>query len=1175
VNAVNKPKRPMDSRTPKTSKPRGFALVITLSLMVLLTILSVGLLSLSSISLRSTSSADANAQAYANAKLGILLALGELQKQAGDDRRITADASINVSAAQSHMVGAWTSWSPNFVANVAQTATAANYSGQKNDLFRGWLASSPDPDDLKDRSWADSAAGGDWLKLFSLEDNGFDLSVPPVPTEQGAYAWAVSQENTKAKINVAGPDDDKQAPANAALQAQKRPSLASADGLQNPDSDWNRRSARVISFNQVRLDKELAGDDRTLPSTGASFTTQAMGLLTDVVKGGLKTDLNLGFEMGDTSFSQDTWGETRNPFRGSRTGFTVPTNYFRGQKPLFLPFTGTAADPIVKMTLENFAPATIENRFYAGGVPTYDHLRSFYRIPHHLYGSSSSPTVAERGANHIGITLAQNPTGANNFSPASPPKGGASVVGIRPVLNRMVYLLSIAVNPNDKQVRLIMTPIISLWNPYNTALEIDGAVAYPSADVPFQLTWTINTPSEAKTRGVAMSHVMGRQYEPQNHGRSAIPYFMCMMNGSGTATASSVRFEPGEVRVFAPALTTPVEFIRSATNTSPGHIVRMRPVDDISMASTRGGLAIPMSGLMNGGGFSDTIGSSDRVSVMMQESSPGAYHYFLTLEDGYRIRTPVPDPDQNKPLVKTGGQAVTEVQVQNFVSVVNSISSPTLSYAALTNGRPTPFGVLETFHRTAKVNVGNQAVTDLVYTTNPRQSSINGKLANGSFPAAPHYLSTLRGATSFDGAIQTTPDGRRSFWGPSHSASGQTILPFFEIPREPMLSMAGFQHADLASSAFSPAYQVGNSWAPAYLGRVRVGQKTAGTNVPVYDTCYLTNEALWDSFFFSGAAPRLSPGSGGNPLTAWSSEIAKETRSLNDVLQKFVEDPLANPLANPRMRLYKGGVQNSELVDTLSAPAGCAKIAAHLMVDGAFNVNSTDVDAWVAVLSGLRGQDFEVQGGTSPGSGSTAFPRFRFPTAGPDGNWNGFRSLSDGQVRTLATNIVDQVRRRGPFQSLAEFVNRRVENTDLGKSGAIQSAIDAAGFNSSSKQAAFTTNFYPAEARQQIVPDTGVGIPGYLSQADVLQSLAPVITCRSDTFTIRSYGEAKDTNGVVISRAWCEAVVQRIPEFVDPEDSPDSEIASLSEVNQTFGRRFEIVSFRRIPSPEMQASSNG
>jgi type II secretory pathway component PulK len=86
---------------------QGFALVVTLSLMVLLTVIAIGLLSLSSTSLRSSASGEAQSQAVANARMAVTMALGELQKEAGDDRRITADASLSKSSTQSHLLWTW------------------------------------------------------------------------------------------------------------------------------------------------------------------------------------------------------------------------------------------------------------------------------------------------------------------------------------------------------------------------------------------------------------------------------------------------------------------------------------------------------------------------------------------------------------------------------------------------------------------------------------------------------------------------------------------------------------------------------------------------------------------------------------------------------------------------------------------------------------------------------------------------------------------------------------------------------------------------------------------------------------------------------------------------------------------------------------------------------------
>ena len=97
------------------------------------------------------------------------------------------------------------------------------------------------------------------------------------------------------------------------------------------------------------------------------------------------------------------------------------------------------------------------------------------------------------------------------------------------------------------------------------------------------------------------------------------------------------------------------------------------------------------------------------------------------------------------------------------------------------------------------------------------------------------------------------------------------------------------------------------------------------------------------------------------------------------------------------------------------------------------------------------------------------------------------------------------------------------------------------------------------------------GTPAYISQADILMPIAPILNARSDTFVIRAYGETRSVDGLrILARAWCEAVVQRIPEYIDAAEEAQTPLAALtSEANKTFGRRFEMKTFRWISTKEL------
>jgi len=72
----------------------GFALIATISVMVLLVMIALAMLSLSTLELRSARHSDARLEAQANARMALMLAIGQLQEQMGPDTRVSANASV-------------------------------------------------------------------------------------------------------------------------------------------------------------------------------------------------------------------------------------------------------------------------------------------------------------------------------------------------------------------------------------------------------------------------------------------------------------------------------------------------------------------------------------------------------------------------------------------------------------------------------------------------------------------------------------------------------------------------------------------------------------------------------------------------------------------------------------------------------------------------------------------------------------------------------------------------------------------------------------------------------------------------------------------------------------------------------------------------------------------------
>ena len=86
------PKKP--TQTDSAEQRPGFALVVTLILMVLLAVIAIGLLSISSVALRTSGVESNRSIARFNAQLGLQMAINQLQKTMGPDQRVTATADL-------------------------------------------------------------------------------------------------------------------------------------------------------------------------------------------------------------------------------------------------------------------------------------------------------------------------------------------------------------------------------------------------------------------------------------------------------------------------------------------------------------------------------------------------------------------------------------------------------------------------------------------------------------------------------------------------------------------------------------------------------------------------------------------------------------------------------------------------------------------------------------------------------------------------------------------------------------------------------------------------------------------------------------------------------------------------------------------------------------------------
>jgi hypothetical protein len=1203
----------------------GFALVVALMMMILLTVVGVGLLTLSTISLRTSQQGSAAAEAQANARLGLMMAIGQLQQVSGPDQRVTATANIINGAADGkrHWTGVW-------------STEGWDVTKPNERKFFDWLVSDSRLDPAK--SLTEEAvkqpviSGND---VVTLVGNGSSEGVPGnevrarlVPVTRadgragGAYAYWVGDQGVKASYGIAeqGARDDWNDLAQ--LSTMKRvgiesSKIAALDNYPALTGDQIRKGA--TSF----LTMGVVHGQGTAKQVFHDYAPRSLSLLTDTRLGGFARDLSTAFELPNTEFHNIA------EFHGTRER-NVTNGYgdfgiaYRDRK-----FYGDREPSSIGYLAEIKNGSTI----FRG--PTWDLLRNHYRLykrdwdsagswsraypapgnqsfaargflPHSYSKKYDGPGAVSPFFYRPGVSRfygRANRGGYQDLNYLDKPRNGFDNTGenamiharsprLMPIVSRITIgfsLLQMPVpSPQDWTLGIAFDPYVTLVNPYNVPISFQSIGLFTAKFNPFGGKIKFTDRATSQPREAPLGDYFSANVYNQGSFAIRIP---------PPAGQAAWVLEPGEVKVISPVKTGRQDIGRAIIN---------------------------------------------RVRGQFEYSEDAGLYYFYSQnnqwqvkpKEGTTVEVEITGRDGNEQDMFTvhlhyakdhaGGSrdVMTHIPPNNMFSENDSFDDPHITKIGYARGDTGPEGPI-LIRRSLNTN---QIPTEASGPQTIAAIDLKMKTARGDTPV---FWFNPRGQAfdtrDYDGGQRTSPlwDSRvipvgdlselqlvanpvgNGFWGDSHTAmNGSTRVVLYEVPQVPLTSLAQLQHADFSLTGSGGSLMLGNSFAHpgiAGLGSI-VTRRSSVANAhtgfsqlqTLGDMAWAGNEMLWDRYFFSG----MNWGAATLPLTGAQQAYANQDAAVGALLA--ANSTAKHPLMNPRMIVFDpahSSTRRDELKDY-------TKIAGHLAVEGGFNVNSTSERAWRALFSTLRAAtiNYADNGSVRTQKADNAFSRFSIPTAKASSLWEGgFHNLSDKQIDDLAKAMVEQVRERGPFMGLADFVNRRLDpakgaaGTDVGVLGALQAAIEKAGLNDRSEVSNPASASYIEHRNYQVAGSsknfsTYVGTPGYVMQADILSALGSNLRARSDTFVIRACGESRDSSGKVLARAWCEATVQRTPQWITPTDvepvitdpsysgvNPAGDIVvrpwranpAFPAENKKFGRIYKLVDFRWLNSAEI------
>ncbi len=1241
---------------------RGFALVVTLSLMILLTVIAVGLLTLSTISLRSSSASEAGAIARANARLALMLAIGELQKEMGPDSAISANSDVLAAApASPRILGA-------FPVDPAQadTATPASYARTLRETAKTgarWLVSSENPltDPVAQTIQSRSKKTVPLWKSFDNAGAAVDLLGGQITTQKGTYAWRISDESQKATINAAANPTLANGTARTPNSGFTPPATSYIGTVDTKDGEDENQTtpvngytqltpadaAKLVSLNQADIPYTVASNDDWFRKHNSYLTTSSLGLPVDVSHGRLKQDLSYYLETGGGLTDSES------VIRASSTD----TKY-RGPKITGLDYT--TAD-----------------------MPRFGLIRSWKDIGATTTGFDNGGTVSQESTNtkhgvHPVILRA-----GLYFSPFLVPTSPGSATP-----EVLTDTVTYAVDGKDPptlvtaqgkyiKIRHAFYPRITIWNPttvpitdewflYQTACMIDATYA-PGGTNDNSAAFTDNL---NKGWGQMRDFTASRQaliYLTAAMKRSAGIQKPYPDNGGPDGEAGALCFTfalkleepllPGETRTFYPqSASNPImvgyqqgdfKNIKSS-NVASGNIMVSEPFEKNhyvyhndtdpktpaaaqqtkfyaatgkNMDLTRPAptfvtaRAYYGNGRMRANTNNNLNGAAYRLFKVNSSSEPTLLQEFF--DCGVK----------NGP----GGTAASQtptISVNNTRLYDSPVDGANLPPGwALQKIRTDPDGeeankrghqIFLSYGREQPTTVNKTIFTDssakfsLLASYNPRARHIfPGPLEEQNFDPSTWNSTAQCSRQSIYSEGRPEAPWLRDLWGFDPLSSIENgygsaigspglldidqlpgthglVYPIYDFPRsqDSVLSLGEFQSVNFSYYPWQPGYAFGNARADARIPREAIVNSVStaldhpyitedvkpGPNRYI-DISWLLNHSMWDRFFLSTI-----------PYSNSGFELEAGTSLANS---RHTASPTRDGLKTGNVSAFN-------------------EAAAHILVNGAFNVNCTSVPAWKQFLLSNTDRTVDVKnsdfGSKSSPDREAVFPRTLHPyTAGqtkanlklgtPEGDKSAYtanRSITDDDAHLLAKAIVREVRLRGPFTSLSDFVNRRlVEATDTthgewaGLSGTLQTALDRVTTEDNAinnhlyedSELVYTTSDVPAYLNQQHV--TGrpagqqqsrlAGTPGELTQGDLLRTLGPLLTVRGDTFTIRCYGEATDKGGKTLAKAWCEATVQRTADPVSPLD----DIVTPNTDQYLFGRRIVITRFRWLSQNEI------